>query len=146
MAPLLSLDRVTKRYWRGEDELVVRTAMHALTRMESGELASATWSELSDTERINVMIARALVHDPVLLIADDPTKGLDERDRDAMLGLVSAIADERGMAVLMSAREVPDGLRAPTTMTLKDGELIAPVGRGARGAVIQFPGGRGGSV
>lgn len=123
-----------------------RRATRALARMHAGEFAKATWGELSDAERIFVMIAQAVVREPVLLLADDPTKGLGETDRETVLALVRAIADESGMAVLMTVPDVPDMLRSHTVMTLSDGELMAPTGRRPGGDVIEFPRGRGESA
>jgi ABC-type lipoprotein export system ATPase subunit len=120
-----------------------RRATRALKRMRADGLAHATWEELSDAERTHVMLAQAVVREPALLLADDPTRGLGVGDRETMLALLRAVADEDDMAVLMTVPEVPDMLRAHTIMTLSDGELIASSSRSATADVIDLPARRG---
>ena len=49
-----------------------------------------------------VKLAQALVHDPRLVLLDEPTNGLDPSARDDMLGLVKRIGEEFGIAVLVT--------------------------------------------
>jgi len=124
----------------------LRRATRALTRIRADELARATWREMSDPERTSVMIAQALVREPALLIADDPTSGLSVQERETTLGLLRAIAEEQDMAVLMAVPDVPDMLRSHTVMSLSDGEMIVPTRRRAGADVIDFPRERGESA
>jgi ABC-type cobalamin/Fe3+-siderophores transport system ATPase subunit len=115
-----------------------RCATRALKRVGAGDLAGARWRELSDAERTLVTIAHAVAREPALLLADDPTSGLGVEERETVLGLLRAIAEERGMAVLATVPEVPDALRSHRVMSLSDGELIQAARRAA-GEVIEFP-------
>lgn len=123
-----------------------RRATRALTRIRADELARATWQELSDAERTLVMIAQAIVREPALLLTDDPTMGLGVQERETVLGLLRTVAEESGMAVLMTVPDVPDMLRSHTVMSLSDGELIMPKRRQLDGDVIDFPRQRGESA
>lgn len=115
-------------------------AARALDRMAIGHLADAVWNGMSDAERMLAMLARAIVREPALALADDPTSGLDTREREIVLGLLRRATEAGGMAVLMTVPEVPDMLRAHRVMALSDGELMQP-SRRKRGEVIDFPGG-----
>jgi ABC-type cobalamin/Fe3+-siderophores transport system ATPase subunit len=97
---------------------------------------------MSDAERTLVMIAQAIVREPALLLADDPTMGLGVDERETVLALLRSIAEDTGMAVLMTVPEVPDLLRSHTVMSLSDGELIVPTSR-RPADVIDFPRERG---
>jgi ABC-type cobalamin/Fe3+-siderophores transport system ATPase subunit len=122
-----------------------RCATAALKRVRAGELAHAKWHELSDAERTLVMIAAAMVRTPALLLADDPTMGLDFTEREVVTALLREMAQENGMAVLMTVPELPDSMRSHRVMSLSNGELIEPRRRAA-GEVIDFPRERGGSA
>jgi ABC-type lipoprotein export system ATPase subunit len=123
-----------------------RLATRALRRIGAAELARARWRELDDAERTLVMIAQAVVREPALLVADDPTMGLGTIERENVLTGLRDIADETGMAVLMAVPDVPDMLRSHTVMSLSDGELIRPTRHTMRADVIEFPRGRGESA
>lgn len=53
--------------------------------------------------RQRVKLAQALVHDPQLMLLDEPTNGLDPAGRDEMLDLVRRIGSEFGISILMSS-------------------------------------------
>ncbi|HEX7291406.1 MAG TPA: ATP-binding cassette domain-containing protein [Conexibacter sp.] len=120
-----------------------RLATRALRRIGAAELARARWRELDDAERTLVMLAQAVVREPALLVADDPTMGLGAVECENVLRHLRGIADETGMAVLMAVPDVPDMLRSHTVMSLSDGELIRPARLTTRADVIQFPRDRG---
>lgn len=133
------LDHVALPLLRGVSaEEAERRATRTLKRVGAGDLASARWHELSDAERTLVTIAHAIVRDPALLLADDPTSGLGVEERETILGLLRSIAEEQHMAVLATVPEVPDALRSHRVMSLGDGELIQATRR-ASGEVIAFP-------
>jgi ABC-type lipoprotein export system ATPase subunit len=113
-------------------------AAQTLERMSAGQFADASWDELSDADRMLVMLARAMVREPKLLLADVPTSGLDTREREIVLGLLRRAAESSGMAVLITVPEVPDMLRSHRVMSLSDGELMQ-ANRRPPAAVIDLP-------
>jgi ABC-2 type transport system ATP-binding protein len=58
--------------------------------------------------RQKLKFAQAIVHDPPLLILDEPTAGLDPEEREAMLGRVRILAQRMGKSVLISTHILPD--------------------------------------
>jgi ABC-type cobalamin/Fe3+-siderophores transport system ATPase subunit len=115
-----------------------RRATRTLKRVGAGELAAARWHELSDAERTLVTIAHAIVREPRLLLADDPTSGLGLEERETVFALLRSIAEEHRMAVLATVPEIPDALRSHRVMSLSAGELIQSTRRDP-GEVIAFP-------
>lgn len=67
--------------------------------------ASAYPDELSGGEQQRIAIARALIHDPVVLLADEPTGNLDERAARGVLELIREI-NSLGTAVLMATHDL----------------------------------------
>ena len=55
-----------------------------------------------------VKLAQALVHDPVLILLDEPTAGLDPTGRTEMLNLIRRIAREFGISVILSTHLMQD--------------------------------------
>lgn len=67
--------------------------------------------------------AQAIVHDPPLLILDEPTAGLDPQEREAMLGRVRILAEKMGKSILLSTHILPD------VQTICDTVVILAQGR-----------------
>ncbi|WP_428262623.1 ABC transporter ATP-binding protein [Haliangium sp.] len=72
-----------------------------------------------------VKLAQALVHDPELLFLDEPTNGLDPESRDDMLGLIAALPEKRGAAVVLSTHLLADVERyCDHVVVLDQGRLL----------------------
>ncbi|MGZ6640478.1 MAG: ABC transporter ATP-binding protein [Solirubrobacteraceae bacterium] len=78
--------------------------------------------ELSGGEQQRLAIARALVHDPPLVLADEPTGNLDLEAGRVVLGLLRAAADE-GRAVVIVTHDETVTAGADRVLTLTDGRL-----------------------
>ena len=68
-----------------------------------------------------VKLAQALVHDPRLLMLDEPTNGLDPAGRDEMLDLIKRIGQEFGISILMSSHLLGEIERACDNLIVIDG-------------------------
>jgi len=87
-----------------------------------GEAAERLPTVLSGGEQQRLAIARALVNDPQLVLADEPTGNLDAESGEIVLSLLRAIADE-GRAVLLVTHEQAATRRADRVLRLEDGRL-----------------------
>ena len=58
--------------------------------------------------RQKLKFAQAIVHDPPMLILDEPTAGLDPEEREGMLGRIRLLASRAGKAILLSTHILPD--------------------------------------
>ncbi len=101
-------------------------AYAALERVEGSDCAGRALHELDGGEAMRVSIARALVLEPKLLVIDEPTKGVDLLERDAILALLRSLADE-GIALLVSAGEATALSGADRALSLSGGELRGSV-------------------
>lgn len=80
-----------KRFWEGETAHDADRVGAALERTGAAELADRPFDELSGGERQRVLVARALVQDPALLVLDEPTNHLDVRYQWELLALVRGL-------------------------------------------------------
>ena len=85
-------------------------------------------SALSGGEKQRVSIARALVHDPRVLLADEPTANLDSKNGHAVMTLLHRLALDEGRAVLVVSHDERLRAVADRVLWLEDGKLI-DVGR-----------------
>jgi iron complex transport system ATP-binding protein len=84
-----------------------RQAGEALESIGAGRLAAATLDTMSTGEARRVLIARALVHKPVALVLDEPTRGLDLVARHDFMEQVRQIA-RRGTTILLVTHHVDE--------------------------------------
>ncbi len=89
-----------------------------------------TPEQLSGGERQRLAIARALVAEPALLLADEPTANLDSTRSRETVSLLAKIAHDQGTSVLLVTHDTDAARLADRDLTLRDGSLIA-AGAGA---------------
>ncbi|WP_349531241.1 ABC transporter ATP-binding protein [Bradyrhizobium sp. NAS80.1] len=103
-----------------------REAKDALDRVGLADRAHHWPNQLSGGEQQRVVIARATVNDPALILADEPTGSLDSATSNEILSLFEALHREgRTIIVVTHATEVAD--RARRQITLHDGRIIKDV-------------------
>lgn len=115
-----------------------RYASVMLKRLGVSGCADEGWESLTDGERTLVALAHALVREPRLLVADDPTANLDLLQREEVTALLRRSADEQGMGVLITVRDMPHMAYAHRFGSLSDGCLTMSR-EPADGNVIDFP-------
>jgi ABC-2 type transport system ATP-binding protein len=85
-------------------------------------------SSYSTGMRQRLKLAQALVHDPDLLILDEPTEGIDPQSRDHLLALVDELSREHGIRVLLSTHLLADVERVATHAVVVSGGQVAVSG------------------
>ncbi|WP_438353822.1 ABC transporter ATP-binding protein [Microbacterium sp. CJ88] len=98
-------------------------AAAALDAVGLGDRADHVPGMLSGGQQQRVAVARALVKDPDVLLADEPTGNLDERMRDEIVSLFASVWADRGVTVVMVTHDSRLARRAGRTVHLADGRL-----------------------
>ena len=81
--------------------------------------------KLSGGQKRRVDIARAMVHDPKLLILDEPTTGLDPQTRISVWNLVNDLREKTGMTVFLTTHYMEEAEKATYAVIMDKGNIIA---------------------
>ena len=96
---------LTDVFWPGRVRLGP-AATQAVHDLGLAAVLEAYPGELSYGRRRLLAIARAVAADPTVLLLDEPAAGLDERERSNLAGLITRLAHDRGLAVLLIEHDV----------------------------------------
>jgi putative ABC transport system ATP-binding protein len=77
--------------------------------------------QVSGGEMQRAAIARAVVHEPVLLVADEPTGNLDSENGSRVLDLLGELNRDLGVAILLATHSSETAAAAGRTMHMRDG-------------------------
>jgi ABC-2 type transport system ATP-binding protein len=106
---------------------VVR-ASEVLFEVGLGEERFRPMGTMSTGQRQRVKLAQALVHDPELVLLDEPTNGLDPIQRDEMLALVRRIGTDLGFTVLVSSHLLGEVEQVSDNIIMLEGGRVARSG------------------
>lgn len=110
---------------RGERGAMARArTREVLTRVDLTHKADAKPRELSGGEQQRIAIARAIVAEPAVILADEPTAALDSANGQAIMALLAAIAREPNRAVLVVTHDTRLTGFADHTLRIEDGMLV----------------------
>jgi lipoprotein-releasing system ATP-binding protein len=109
---------------RGEPrKLAVEKAKHWLEEVELGDRAEHRSGELSGGEQQRVSLARALITEPKVLLADEPTGDLDGRTADVVFSLVERLHHDHGLTSLLVTHHAGLARRCSRVLRLENGRI-----------------------
>ena len=100
-----------------------KAAEERLRWVEMQAYADRLPHQLSGGQQQRIAIARALVHTPSVLLADEPTGNLDTATGDIVLQLLRRTAREFGVAVIMATHSPESTLLVDRTLSMRDGRM-----------------------
>lgn len=120
------------------DNLESRAALYGITSkrfserlselsklLEFEDLLKRTVGKLSGGQRRRIDIARALLHNPKILILDEPTTGLDPQTRRTLWNVVSKLRKDKQMTVFLTTHYMEEAADADYVVILDSGEIAA---------------------
>ena len=99
-------------------------ALHLLGAVGLADRAASFPDRLSGGEQQRVAVARALVHEPALVLADEPTGNLDAESARQVLALLAGLARREGKTVIAASHSEEVAALADRVLTLADGRLL----------------------
>ena len=111
-------------------------AMQLLERVSLADRRDTFPDRLSGGEQQRVAIARALAHDPMLVLADEPTGNLDEETGERVLALLLELTREAGKTLVMATHSPDVVPLADRVFRIHDGHLVASAERSPRGTGV----------
>lgn len=89
------------------------------------EILNRTFSKLSGGQKRRVDIARALVHDPKILILDEPTTGLDPQTRKLVWNVIHKLRKENNLTIFLTTHYMEEASDADYIVVLDAGNIVA---------------------
>jgi ABC-2 type transport system ATP-binding protein len=103
----------------------IQRANDALWQVGLGEERFRPIGTMSTGQRQRVKLAGAIVHDPSLVLLDEPTDGLDPIQRDDMLALIRRVGSEFGIDILISSHHLEEAERiCDAVVILGEGSVV----------------------
>jgi putative ABC transport system ATP-binding protein len=122
---------------RGEAEMRRRVA-ELLARVGLADRAEHTPAELSGGQQQRVSIARSLLLEPEVVLADEPTGNLDTRSGREILKILRGLSTDDGLTVVMVTHDPRAAAVADRIVFLRDGKVVGEISGGSTDSVLSF--------
>lgn len=90
----------------------IEKTWEALHLVNAQDIAHRFFNELSDGQKQKLLLARALVQEPEVIILDEPTTHLDVRHRMEVMNILNTLTKEKGITVILSLHEIDLALKS----------------------------------
>jgi lipoprotein-releasing system ATP-binding protein len=113
-----------RKLGRLAEDAMAERAQSLLAAVGLGDKAHRLATQLSGGEQQRVAIARALANEPAIILADEPTGNLDQKNSTLVFDLLTRLAKENGQAVVLVTHNADIAARCDEVRTMRDGEFV----------------------
>jgi len=99
-------------------------ALQQLRQLEMAPFAHQLSGKLSGGQQQRIAIARALINEPMIIMADEPTGNLDSGNTKLVFDIFSSLAHEKDIAVLAVTHDLDFAKQADRVIEMKDGHIV----------------------
>lgn len=103
---------------------IEQKAMQWLTLLDIASLANKQVRQLSGGEKQRVAVARALINDPHIIMADEPTGNLDKKNGEMVFSIFKRLAEEMGQTLLVVTHDLQFAEGAHRIVKMEDGRIV----------------------
>lgn len=107
-----------------EKDLAVERARQALAKFDLQDWSDYYPTELSSGQQQRISMARAIIHNPMLIVADEPTGNLDYENGVKVMELLTRLNKEEGKTVIMVTHDLEYLSYAHTAVQIFDGKVV----------------------
>ncbi|MCR4924696.1 MAG: ABC transporter ATP-binding protein [Clostridiales bacterium] len=93
--------------------------------LDFGDFANRAINKLSGGQKRKIDIARALIHEPEIIILDEPTTGLDPQTRKTLWNVVDKLRKEKGLTVFLTTHYMEEAADANYIIIIDSGKIVA---------------------
>ena len=94
-------------------------------KLEFGDLLKRSFGKLSGGQKRRIDIARALLHNPKILILDEPTTGLDPKTRILVWDLITELRKQKNLTVFLTTHYMEEASEADDVVIIDSGKIVA---------------------
>lgn len=98
---------------------------HLAKILDFEDLLSRTFGKLSGGQKRRIDVARALLHNPKILILDEPTTGLDPQTRKTLWNVIETLRKTQNMTVFLTTHYMEEATDADYVVILDSGKIVA---------------------
>jgi putative ABC transport system ATP-binding protein len=114
-----------------------KRALAALEQVGLGQRVHHRPNELSGGQQQRVAIARSLVNNPAIILADEPTGNLDSQSGAEIMGIFERLNKEQGMTVILVTHDQEIGAHGQRIIHIRDGQVDKYTGESADRALVE---------